>query len=584
MGDHRTKTLQRLPVNPFGWHYLNLDEESIPWIMNHIDCFVSQSRGNDFVENVVLHPHACNGHDDEVWDKVGQAVGNLQAVDMLQISNNKNRVDDQIVPIPDWERLARILSHMRQKIRLEMVNDSDVWSVGEVQALARAISHGHPTITRFDSSNSLPHEATDTLYSALATLPALESVKLSSSPEEEITLANPGTLAELLRAPSLRSVFFSEFDFTSALCQATANALTEGTAVNKLAFRECKFPAGECAAIMANGLSRNTSVTHIKVRSTLEQALYDALAMALPLNLTLRRLDLDLVQRGFSDEDDRDLSPLIEALGKNMGLKTLTIHGFSSIDGFLCTAMTDGLGLNETLESLELEDIDLCDDNAALWCRAFSFLRTNKSLKSLIIVTLEQDVTESCLSAFRLDIATMLQENASLESLTVEQRWTKIKAEEYIGLVTALQHNTTLKTLSLSRNDGGSLQLNNDENKQMASLLKKNYALEMLPDIDQVGDVGAILRLNVAGRRYLIEDGSSISKGVDVLSRVNNDINCSFLHLLENPRLCDRSAVEIVEIVSTGGSNSNPTVNRGGGGKREQASAPKSRESRRRLA
>jgi hypothetical protein len=79
----------------------------------------------------------------------------------------------------------------------------------------------------------------------------------------------------------------------------------------------------------------------------------------------------------------------------------------------------------------------------------------------------------------------------------------------------------------------------------MDSILKKNYALESLPDIGlenesrDFDDVGAILRLNGAGRRYLIEDGSSISKGVEVLSRVNNEINYVFLPLLENPRLCD---------------------------------------------
>jgi hypothetical protein len=52
------------------------------------------------------------------------------------------------------------------------------------------------------------------------------------------------------------------------------------------------------------------------------------------------------------------------------------------------------------------------------------------------------------------------------------------------------------------------------------------------------------LRLNNAGRRYLIEDGASISKGVDVLSAVNDEIDCVFLHLLENPGLCDRRAAE----------------------------------------
>jgi hypothetical protein len=89
--------------------------------------------------------------------------------------------------------------------------------------------------------------------------------------------------------------------------------------------------------------------------------------------------------------------------------------------------------------------------------------------------------------------------------------------------------------------------LTDDEDNQLASLLKKNFALERLPDINlkkrAKRDVGAILRLNEAGRRYLIEDGSSISKGVQVFSRVNDEINCVFLHLLENPRLCDRRAV-----------------------------------------
>jgi hypothetical protein len=110
--------------------------------------------------------------------------------------------------------------------------------------------------------------------------------------------------------------------------------------------------------------------------------------------------------------------------------------------------------------------------------------------------------------------------------------------------------------------------LNDDESKEMASLLKKNYALMILPDVCRVGDVATTLRLNAAGRRYLIEDGSSISKGVDVLSKVNNDIHCVFLHLLEHPRLCDRSTVEIA---STGESNSNPTVGSGAGGNGSKA-------------
>jgi hypothetical protein len=354
-------------------------------------------------------------------------------------------------------------------------------------------------------------------------------------------LADSESLGRLLRVASLRSVSFRCFYFTHARCQATANALMEGTAITSVEFTECSFSTGECAVMMANGLSRKTSVSHIKVASPLDQALCSALATALPSNSTLRCL---ILQRNDHD-DDHDLSRVFLALGNNAGLKTLTIDNFGLMIESLCIAIKDGLGENETLESLELANIVVNDDNIALWCRAFSFLRTNKALKSLML-SVNFDTTKLCLSVFRIDIVTMLQENASLESLSIDHEYLiEIKAEEYFVLVTTLQHNRTLKTLSLGRN--GSFTLTHDEGKQMAALLQKNYALETLPGIDlenEAGDVGAILRLNEAGRRYLIEDGSSISKGVEVLSSVSDEINCVFLHLLENPRLCDRSAVE----------------------------------------
>jgi hypothetical protein len=216
--------------------------------------------------------------------------------------------------------------------------------------------------------------------------------------------------------------------------------------------------------------------------------------------------------------------------------------------------MRYGVGMNETLESLKL-NTRLCDGNSTMWCRALSFLRINKTLKSLLVAAFDAGALESCASTLRSDIACMLQENASLERLTIQSSIiTKIKADDYFVLVTALQRNKTLKRLRFHFTPSSSIpRLNNDENNQMVSLLKKNFALESLADINPVGDVGAILRLNGAGRRYLVQDGSSISKGVEVLSKVNDDINCVFFHLLENPRLCDRSAVEMV----TGADESN---------------------------
>jgi hypothetical protein len=131
----------------------------------------------------------------------------------------------------------------------------------------------------------------------------------------------------------------------------------------------------------------------------------------------------------------------------------------------------------------------------------------------------------------------MLVKNLSLENPTIRSRH-EIMAEDYAALITILQHNTTLKTLDFreEQRSNTSLGLTTDEDNQMALLLEKNYALESIPDIDlcfenQEGDVGDILRLNRAGRRYLIENGSLISRGVKVSRAVSNETNCIFLNL-----------------------------------------------------
>jgi hypothetical protein len=90
------------------------------------------------------------------------------------------------------------------------------------------------------------------------------------------------------------------------------------------------------------------------------------------------------------------------------------------------------------------------------------------------------------------------------------------------------------------------LKLTDDEVKHLTSVVKKNYGLESLSDLDssdvRMGDLRSILRLNGAGRGYLLDGyGSLVSKGVGVLSAVSDDVNCVFLHLLENPSLCNRS-------------------------------------------
>jgi hypothetical protein len=287
------------------------------------------------------------------------------------------------------------------------------------------------------------------------------------------------------------------------------------------------------------------------------------------------------LRQQHNDDGHDCLSPIFSALGQNTGLKRLNVSDFGSVDESLCTAIKYGLGLNETLESLDLDDVPLLDANADLWYRALSFLHNNKTLKSLT-VTLKYGVRESCVSAFRIDIAVILQENTSLENLFIYKSrdgLDTIEAEEYIAIVTTVQQNNTLRILQFC--NSVMLELTDNEDKQMASLLKKNYALERLQDVRLDGDARAILQLNKAGRRYLIEDGSSISKGVEVLSAVSTEIDCVFLHLLENPRLCDRRAVEAASDGTDNGGSMSPVHHIG---KREHGRTQnEGKESRRRL-
>jgi hypothetical protein len=231
MGDHTTETLlalqkrqnwnERYADHFFRENSLNLDEDLTSWILNHIDCFVSQSRGNKRVQRVRLWPHAFNGHDYDGWDKIGQAVGNLQALATLDISSRNFdgeseyfvEDDDGVVspvPVIDWEILAQILRHVRQNVAVNIDDERRGRTTEEVQPFAQAI-RGHPTIISLQDHGMFPYESLETLCSTLATLPALESVSFGAPAvrqADESTLVNPESLTAILRVPSLRSVRF----------------------------------------------------------------------------------------------------------------------------------------------------------------------------------------------------------------------------------------------------------------------------------------------------------------------------------------------------------------------------------------
>jgi hypothetical protein len=186
MGDHSTETMElqsrrnneafardRLLSVTF-LHLDNIDRTSIPWILNHIDCFVSQSLGNKKVKHVHFNLHASlfNGHDDDVLNKVGQAVGNLQALKALHIcshnyddevdSDEDDEDEDADSPSIDWEIIARILRHVRQNVTVT-IKYGRLRLIEGMQPFVRAIC-GHPTITGFEDNGMFPHESLETVF------------------------------------------------------------------------------------------------------------------------------------------------------------------------------------------------------------------------------------------------------------------------------------------------------------------------------------------------------------------------------------------------------------------------------------
>jgi hypothetical protein len=564
---------------------LNITEECSLMFDFNIDSFLAPSRGNTSVTTVGVYPVDSAQGNDDFWDKVGQIVGNLMELRMIVIHflpyHNNGGDEDRI---PAWEILTRILPYLRRKISLFFPEEDFDAGVEEIQGLARAI-HGHPMISKFDFPAGFTFANLGPWCSALATLPSLERAVFGlqePETEEQRILLNVEPLKELLRSPALRSVRFIAFYFTNELCYAMTNALAEGSSITDIVFNSsCSFPDGG-GAIIAKALKTNASVTNVEFSSYCDEPLCDTLAAVLLCNSTLQNLTMRLPEENASG---RWLSSIFLSLGMNTTLVSLSVGICDNFGDELCAAIKKGLAKNSTLEKLSLYTIFSSDVDGALSARnALSFLRINSTLKSLA-VNFAPTQNKSHVSAFRLEAVKML-ENTFLESLTItDNSGRSIKIEELLALISALQLNTTLKTLGFQHYCFQDVDyFTDDEVNQLVSVLMKNFGLEhVVPDIPCIDDrtIRAILRLNGAGRRYLIKDGSSISKGVKVLSAISDEIDCVFIHLLENPSLCDRRAAE-----TTPGSRQ-PSANldeSSSTGKRERALSLSSKEPRRRLA
>jgi hypothetical protein len=406
--------------------------------------------------------------------------------------------------------------------------------------------------------------------SVLVSLPSLENVIL-----ETFASAKPPPggelrgLMNLLKSPSLRSIEFYKFSFTSDVSQALLVAFQEGSFVANLRFTECYLgkdvdyyddddydeddddgnedddQAGTVRALV-RGLQRNSFVKTLSIadndfdrlgRYGFNGLFCDGMATALLVNTTL----VDLTLRVPSLEGDRWLQPLFISMRINTSLKSLHVNYFRFTDESVCESLRDMLAQNSVLESLTLQSPECSDEIGVVsWHKTLPFIRDKTTLKSLTISFDEDEVDPNVATLCFNSVAT-LEGNTTLECLNIKTGG--IDPDAYFTALESLQSSSRLRTLQLSPVSHALNSIWSAKMKELGPILRKNYSLEVLDEglsaMDGTGEVGTLLRLNQAGRRYLITDSASVAKGVEVLIGVSDDLGCLFYRLLENPTLCD---------------------------------------------
>jgi hypothetical protein len=536
-------------------------------ILANARSLVELSQGNDSVEKVVLILYEDYHCDYKTLRVLEEVVGNLEALQSLTIVqlfghlvgeqryNPNEHEDPEVVESLYWQAFAGVLGRVRHPIELCLegeINDEPNY----LNNFAVAIQ-GLPTIHTFHSYPGAVHwRFADNLISALASLPSLENVTLGSlcykaqRPPRDL----PG-LTNLLKSSSLRSIEFDGIQFTRHVSWALQAAFEEGSFVDNLRFTDCQCMGDDFTneldteeadnqisstlLALVQTLQRNSSVKTLSLVGNDFRGLFcDGISTTLLVNTTL--VELTLLVKGTGQEGGgRWLQSLFIAMRINKSLKSLAVDTFDLTDELVCGALRDMLAQNSVLESLTLHSPEDLDDTSVVsWRKTLPFIRDNATLKYLKISfnwrPLVPHVATIC-----FDTVTMLEGNTTLESLEIKSGG--ITSDAYIAALNSLQHNLTLTTLRLSPDLAS---MGEEEMSQVISLVKKNYSLAVLDEglsayEDKTEKVGTLLRLNQAGRRYLIKDAASIAKGVEVLIGVIDDLSCLFYHLLENPTLCD---------------------------------------------
>ena len=515
---------------------LFLEEKLLPYILDDIEEFCERLHANTFIKTIrffldlrLVDPESIAIP--ECFVKLGKAFASLVALQELIIVDYGGGAGFSGMPAA-----TEIVRQTRQirRLSLYLPSDSELYpavnvqrlvdALFNVQRLADAISC-HPALEEIHAVY-LSSEETHFLTAILRTLPRLRKVTIDCSSEHSITELNPGSLSELLLVASLRELCLRNCGISQMGLHVIGECLCNGSLLSTLIFEGCQLPR-EGAASLASALEHNNALEELHFGSCgPDPTFYSALKDALSANRTLATLTVNGVNRQIHDQC---LSMAFKGLKTNQSLQSLQLLNFCFTDG-VCDALRASLEENSALRRLSIRGSHMNDDS---WRRIFPFLGTNSTLKSLDIE--DRGLTEAIIP----DMVEALEMNSCLERLRIDSLY-HINSAALVNFVGSMTRNVSLKELILGYSDFSFAYEGDAVN--LVAAAKRNYGLEKLnvfvDDYDQGCLLQCILRLNEAGRRYLIDDPTSKERGVNVLLKVQDDLNCLFLHLQENPLLC----------------------------------------------
>jgi hypothetical protein len=186
-------------------------------------------------------------------------------------------------------------------------------------------------------------------------------------------------------------------------------------------------------------------------------------------------------------------------------------HGGST--DFLST-LTAGLPFMKNLEDLE---VDLIESVGGEPVDCESFVRATAScprLKRLVLSLRSNSATKDAAIAYCRQTRTNIEDNTIKGSKTAADK----HAHHCSLLFEVVKKSYTIQLVRLVTSRGSNI--------------------VDLWDVDMMANTRMICRLNRSGRAYMAGDSNNQREGFKVLGAVNEDLNCLYFHLRENPLLC----------------------------------------------